>query len=307
MRLRPRGSSSDIDEASAIARRLSGQRAAPPSSGPPPAPAIAFAPVGQRAATARAGAPAAGPRTPVPEAAPPETAPPADLRDYGSPGRLEPPALPPIEPAPPPDEMRSPFPPGASEDSDAAAPASIDAHAPRGEPALQPALPEVGGPEPPADAADPELPPEPVVAEPALGVPPAIDTPPPEGDPLAGLTEPAPPPVPPPWTELLEECLPLARAQSAMVLDPGGAVAGSAGEWAPGRLDALAARLPAAIDKAEKAAHGEPMSAKLGPVTLTAWRADIGEGRYTLGFVADTMLPRDVSRSVEGYLRERRG
>src|SRR5262249_56036715 len=54
----------------------------------------------------------------------------------------------------------------------------------------------------------------------------------------------------PSWAQILDDCLYLARARSALVMDRGGRVVEARGEWPKNTLEKIAIRLKSAIDKA---------------------------------------------------------
>jgi hypothetical protein len=143
--------------------------------------------------------------------------------------------------------------------------------------------------------------------EPPLPTPPARE-PEPELELVADLEsamaeEPPPPPAPPSWTEILQDCLFLARAQGGLLINPQGQVVASSGEWPPPGVEAIAVRLVPAMDKALKDAPTRSVSVPLSGKHLTAWRVPVEGGLLTVGFVADAPLKPEVRPSIDAELK----
>jgi hypothetical protein len=115
--------------------------------------------------------------------------------------------------------------------------------------------------------------------------------------------EPPLPPAPPTWTEILQDCLFLARAGGALLINVQGQIAASCGEWPPPGVEAIAARLVPAMDKALKDAPTRSVSVPLSGKHLTAWRVPVEGGLLTVGFIADAPLKPEVRPSVDGELK----
>jgi hypothetical protein len=250
MKLSPPGSSSDLETARAIARRLSqptpSREAGRPSS-PAPPPLVAELPLAPRPA----------PRPPQPE--PPVVQPPVPPK----PERIA---------APPRPEPHVPAPVFELETE------------------REPDLPdledetEMAPSPPPAHEPEPELE---LVAD--------LES--------AMAEEPPLPPAPPTWTEILQDCLFLARAGGALLINVQGQIAASCGDWPPPGVEAIAARLVPAMDKALKDAPTRSVSVPLSGKHLTAWRVPVEGGLLTVGFIADAPLKPEVRPSVDGELK----
>jgi hypothetical protein len=258
MKLSPPGSSSDLETARAIARRLSQQTPSReahdrPLSAPPGG---AFVPP-----------PAEPPPAPRPAPPPPQAEPPV------------------VEPPIPPNPDRSvPPPPRAEPD---VPPPVFELETER-----EPDLPDL---EPDAETA-PSAPPAPEAeAEPELELVADLES--------AMAEEPPLPPAPPTWTEILQDCLFLARAGGALLINVQGQIAASCGDWPPPGVEAISARLVPAMDKALKDAPTRSVSVPLSGKHLTAWRVPVEGGLLTVGFIADAPLKPEVRPSIDGELK----
>jgi hypothetical protein len=173
---------------------------------------------------------------------------------------------------------------------------------PRTEPHVPPPVFEL---EAESDRGQPHF--EPELSEPPLSAPPVRGAEP-ELELVADLEsamaeEPPPPPAPPSWTEILQDCLFLARAQGGLLIDPQGHVVASCGEWPPPGVDAIAVRLVPAMDKALKDAPTRSVSVPLSGKHLTAWRVPVEGGLLTVGFAADAPLKPEVRPSIDAELK----
>jgi hypothetical protein len=115
--------------------------------------------------------------------------------------------------------------------------------------------------------------------------------------------EPPLPAAPPTWMEILQDCLFLARAGGALLINLQGQIAASCGDWPPPGVEAIAARLVPAMDKALKDAPTRSVSVPLSGKHLTAWRVPVEGGLLTVGFIADAPLKPEVRPSVDGELK----
>jgi hypothetical protein len=326
MKLNPPASSSDLEAAREIARRLhqrrrradferaGDQRVAPAPAEPLARPASAlFAPAAPlaRARPLEPSAPAVERRTatshvpaPTPEPAPPSwdddeseaephehlTGALGDLDDTGAEPAEIAEAAAPIEPA----------------DDDAS---SSDA-------ALS-GLPGVEVEEPGVDIAEEEtISPDEMVGasddEPATGDDPFQEPlgdefeptlPPDEGPPADGAEEIFDEtPAPPSWEEVVETCRDLAGASGAMIIDPAGQVFAAHGAWPEPGPDAIAGRLVVMMERTLKDAPTRSVSAPVGGQHLTAWRVPIAEGLLTAAFIADAPLRSDVRAAIDAEI-----
>src|SRR5262249_61816559 len=90
----------------------------------------------------------------------------------------------------------------------------------------------------------------------------------------------------PTWADLLQDCLYLARASGALLIDAQGEVVASCGEWPSPGVEHIAARLVPAMDKALKQAPHRSVSVPIGNLHLTAWRGHADGSTVTVGVVA---------------------
>jgi hypothetical protein len=119
-------------------------------------------------------------------------------------------------------------------------------------------------------------------------------------------------PTPPSWSDILQDCLFLARAKGAVLISPEGKVTAFCGDWpiregektsAAERVDAIALRLVPAMDKALKGAPTRSVSVPLGAQHLTAWRVPLASGLVTVGFVAEGQLKPEVRPTIDAELK----
>jgi hypothetical protein len=294
MKLSPPASSSDLDAAREIARRLNhiAMPAEPARPLPPYAPLKAgrdgglvpprrpSPPAWERAVTpAPASGPAATPAPPPAIAAPPLPSEPAAI----------------VEPAPFPEpHPREVAPPPVVETMREVPPAEVEAPAP---------------PPPRMSVAPPPLPaPRPVaVAPPPVPVEEVEDVQEIEedlGPDDSGASIEAAVAAPLSWSEIVAACLSLAEAKGALLIDPEGHVVAVSGDWPSPGAESIAARLVPAMDKALKDAPTRSVSVPLGGLHLTAWRAPMSQGLVTVGFVADAPLRPDLRPAIDATLRK---
>ncbi len=299
MRLSPPASSSDLDLARSIARRLS--RLASPADGAEARPLPPYTPF-------RAARPAERPpETPRVQA----NAPPAPVANpetvrVARPAVSEPPAP---KPAPPP----RPAPPPVVEEELGV----VDDEAPPPKPAPPPkAIPARPAPPPPppppvaeADAERAEIEAETEVEVPSrLAASPDMEE---DFEAAAKAAAEAVPeiepdaeaPAPASWADILQDCLYLARASGALLIDGQGEVAAYCGDWPPPGVEAIAARLVPAMDKALRAAPTRSVSVPIGNLHLTAWRVPVAETLVTVGFVAEAPLKAEVRPAIDAEVR----
>ncbi len=260
MKLSPPASSSDIDIARVIARRLARLGR---SGEAPEAPLPVFAPRAAGQAVE-----AAVPRAAERHLEPPRPAPPSPARPAAPEAQKPPPpveARRPAAPRPPPAPVEEPL--GVVEDEES-----------------EPPVPAASG----ASELD--------FAGSAAGPKPE-----PELELVADFEEEKP--APPSWSEILQDCLFLARSRGALLISPAGQVAASCGEWPPPGVDAIAARLVPAMEKALKNAPARSVSVPLGGQHLTAWRVPLSRGLITVGFVADAPLKPEIRPTIDGELK----
>lgn len=110
-------------------------------------------------------------------------------------------------------------------------------------------------------------------------------------------------PAPPSWSDILQDCLFLARAKGALLISPEGRVTAFCGDWPPPGVEAIAVRLVPAMEKALKGAPTRSVSVPLGAQHLTAWRVPLSSGLVTVGFVADGQLKPEVRPTIDAELK----
>jgi hypothetical protein len=319
MKLNPPASSSDLDIARQIARRLHQHRrrddqvaAAGPADEapartrltPPPLPHRP-APVGAlerpsfRPQDAASPVPPPRPRPEAPPEPPPRRVPPPPEPQVA---RREPA----FEPEPPEPSFDLPETPQLARptwaEPDAVAP-EPEPLAALGEPqgATDPGLPDV-------DMDEPPLSPEAMVGETGS-----------EGSPLDALTEPeaeaspfddalpeapevAEEPAAPSWDDIVETCLGLAHSRGAMLIDPAGQVFAARGDWPAPGPEAIASKLVAMMAKTLKDAPTRSISAPVMGMHLTAWRVPLPEGLVTAAFIGAAPVRADARPAIDGEI-----
>jgi len=338
MRLRPRGSSSDLQEARAIAERLERRAGTPPSqpssapsyvrfgggSAPPPLTTRAAEPTTAHASAPGAPAPAARP------AAPP-AAPPDATRAAGAPRAAEKAAaerrLEAFEAEGEPEEV-SPATPEALAETEEEVPA-VDVEPvaeeaePLGEPLEPGSLIEDVSPEAhPVDAGAPTdvIGAEALVEEPPVEASPVEDLAAEVAAPgeeweiaeetagesplseLSSMVEPEPEAAPPPtWESLLASARELAEAQAAMLIGPDGELVAATDGWPAAGPAAIASRLlPMVAPKLTNPGAFVPV--KLAGQVLSVWQIEVGERLVTVAILAEKALPVIVRPDVDELL-----
>jgi hypothetical protein len=316
VKLNPPASSSDLETAREIARRLhqsrrredrdattwsSEEAPARPRLTPPPLPRPHSEPVAGFQPPARP-APAPAPAlSPSPEPAPPpdldvevdSSEPSFDLPEtpaFERPSWSEPPAARPE--------------PTAIEDLAASFEPTPFAS---GEPQLQPQLPDVD-----VDVDEPPLSPEAMIGEAnEIDASPFDQLTAPEAPPFDEELLAAPPvaeePGPPSWDEIVETCMGLAQATGAMLVDPAGQVFAARGDWPAPGPDAIATKLVTMMAKTLKDAPTRSISAPLMGMHLTAWRVPLSEGLVTAAFIGAAPVRAEARPAVDAEIRRGAG
>lgn len=299
MKLNPPASSSDLETARQIARRLHQSRRRE-----------------DRGVAWSAEPEPARPR-PTPPPLPPRPAPAAEWSaPHPPPPPLPSPAPVPKPTAPPPPELEAePELPDVAVESDSADPSFDLPEAPPFErPAWREPEPEPAPLEDLADGGDVDI----DVDEPALS-PEEMVGGPPEGDssPLDQLTdsEPSPfddalldspaaaeEPAPPSWDDIVEACRELAQAKAAMLVDPAGQVFAARGDWPAPGPDAIATKLVTMMAKTLKDAPTRSISAPLMGMHLTAWRVQISEGLMTVAFIGAAPVRAEARPTIDAEI-----
>lgn len=316
MKLSPPASSSDLETARQIARRLHQQRrredrpgldehapeAAPAFRPPPPSPVPSPMP-----APIAPPLPAfVAPPLPAPVAPPPPTPvapPPPDVVAPPPPAPVAPPLPTPV--APPLPELEAPGPPTWDAPPTAKS-APLDPLAAFGEPT--PLVDEEEGGVLDLRGEEPEVSPEEMVG---LTEPPLEELPEPQAP---DVSSPSPfevdlddsagedvidAPAPPSWDDVTEACLALAQARGAMLVDPAGQVFSARGEWPAPGPDAIAAKLVATMERTLRDAPTRSISAPLMGSHLTAWRVPLAEGLVTAAFLGDSPVRAEVRPVID--------
>jgi hypothetical protein len=313
MKLNPPASSSDLEAAREIARRLhqsrrredrtattwsSEEAPARPRLTPPPLPRPHSEPVAGVQPPARP-APAPAPPPPPEPALPPDL----DVEVDSSEPSFDLPEAPAFE-RPSWSEPRAARPePTLLEDL--AGPYKRTPFA-AAEPQFQPQLPDVDIAEPPP------LSPEALVGEAnEIEASPFDQLTAPEASPfdeeLLGAPPVAEEPGPPSWDEIVETCMGLAQATGAMLVDPAGQVFAARGDWPAPGPDAIATKLVSMMAKTLKDAPTRSISAPLMGMHLTAWRVPLSEGLVTAAFIGAAPVRAEARPAVDGEIRRGAG
>src|SRR5262245_24491368 len=322
MKLSPPASSSDVDVARGIARRLS-RLAAPADAEEAPLPPYAPFPGARPAAAPRAEARPSEPPPPAPRPAPPTTSENLRMARAAAAEQHRPPAVAKAAPAPPPPAPPPPPPLAAVEEEMGVLAEEEPAPPPPPRPPLKPAPakpapPQKAAPPRPAPPPPPPPPPAPLLEEMPEESEFAVDG---EAE-VAASTDAMPdmdvdfeaaaraaaeavpdvePEVEAPrsWADILQDCLYLARASGALLIDAQGEVAAHTGDWPSPGVEHIAARLVPAMDKALKAAPHRSVSVPIGNLHLTAWRVHGTDTMVTVGFVAESPLKAEVRPAID--------
>lgn len=268
MKLSPPASSSDLDTAREIARRLHQRRRRedrPDQDHEAPAPGPALG-----------AAPALRPHTPAPIAPPPALDPPSWDEPATETAPTEGAAL---------DPLAAFGEPTAAEDEGDEGVPDIEAE----EPGVSPEE-LVGAPEPPFEDG-----PQPSAYDAVPLSPFDVDLDETEA-PAEELPE---APAPPSWDDIVETCLGLAEAGGAMLVDPAGQVFAARGDWPAPGPDAIAAKLVTTMERTLKDAPTRSISAPLVGKHLTAWRVPLTEGLVTAAFIGDSPVRAEARPSID--------
>ena len=240
-------------------------------------------------------------------------------RPRPAPVHIEPPrpAPVPLEPPPPPEP---PEPPSWDEPVGEAAPppapgeafepfAGVGELSPAEEPATDEGMPDL-------EVEEPGVSPEELVGVGAPEAPPLEDLPETEAGPSSAfdveLDEPPVEevvdlPAPPSWDDVVLACLEIAQVHGAMLVDPAGQVFAARGEWPEPGPDAIAAKLVATMDRTLKDAPTRSISAPLMGKHLTAWRVALAEGLVTAAFIGDSPVRAEARPAIDGEIHRGAG
>ncbi len=109
-------------------------------------------------------------------------------------------------------------------------------------------------------------------------------------------------PATPSWDEVVENCLMIAHARGAMLIDPAGQVLASNGFWPEPGPEPIATKLVAMMEKTLKDAPTRSVSAPVGAMHLTAWRVPLAEGLITVAFLGDAPLRAEARMPVDAEI-----
>src|SRR5262249_22607096 len=105
------------------------------------------------------------------------------------------------------------------------------------------------------------------------------------------------------WDVILQDCLYLARAAGALLIDSAGQVMTSCGDWPSPGVESIANRLVPAMEKALLTAPTRSVSVPIGKQHLTAWRVPMPDGLITIGFVAEAPLKAEVRPAIDAEVK----
>jgi hypothetical protein len=106
-------------------------------------------------------------------------------------------------------------------------------------------------------------------------------------------------PPPPSWDDIVEACLGLAQASGAMLVDPSGQVFAARGEWPAPGPDAIAAKLVTTMARTLRDAPTRSISAPLMGKHLTAWRIPLAEGLVTAAFLGQAPVRAEARPAID--------
>jgi hypothetical protein len=288
MRLRPRGSSSDLDEARAIAERLARPERSPVPPQGHPTPYVRFGGTAPSPAPVAAVETATAAAEPKPHVEAVEPLPPEGGAFEAAPER---PVVEAREEAP--YEL-----PLASEEVEVEVESPVEEPIEEsiGEPMEEP----IGEPEP-SIGAEPLA--EAIASEPVLpGAEWEVAEEAASDSPLSALSDMVssePEPTPPPsWDSLLERARELADAQAGLLIGPDGALLAATDGWPAVGATAIATRLLPMVEP-KLANPGALVPVKLAGQILSVWRFEVEEQPVTAAMLAEKALPVIVRPDID--------
>jgi hypothetical protein len=108
--------------------------------------------------------------------------------------------------------------------------------------------------------------------------------------------------APPSWDDVALTVSALAGARAAMLADPAGRVFAACGEWPDPGPHAIATKLVATMDRTLRDAPTRSISAPLMGSHLTAWRVPLDSGLVTAAFIGDSPVGADVRPSIDAEI-----
>ena len=114
-------------------------------------------------------------------------------------------------------------------------------------------------------------------------------------------------PAPPSWDDIVETCLGLAQAKGAMLIDPSGQVLAARGEWPGPGPDTIAAKLVSTMERTLRDAPTRSISAPLMGKHLTAWRVPLAQGLVTAAFIGDAPMRAEARSTIDDEIHRGAG
>ena len=105
------------------------------------------------------------------------------------------------------------------------------------------------------------------------------------------------------WDDVADTCLALAGAHGAMLVDTSAQVLTARGDWPEPGPDAIAGRLVSMMDRTLQDAPTRSVSAPIAAQHLTAWRIPASDGYFTVVFMGDAPLSADVRPDIDEHIR----
>ncbi len=106
----------------------------------------------------------------------------------------------------------------------------------------------------------------------------------------------------PSWDEVVVACLDASKARGAMLIDPAGQVFAARGEWPEPGPDAIAKKLVSTLDRTLKDAPTRSISAPLMGKHLTAWRVPLADGLVTAAFIGDAPVRAEARPAIDAEI-----
>jgi len=114
-------------------------------------------------------------------------------------------------------------------------------------------------------------------------------------------------PPQPSWGDIIERCMALAHARGALLADPSGQLVAVRGDWPDPGPEAIASRLVAMMERTLRDAPTRSVSAPVGGMHLTAWRVPAGELLLTAAFIAEALVKSDTRPAIDDEVQRGAG
>ncbi|HUL80027.1 MAG TPA: hypothetical protein VL691_22370 [Vicinamibacteria bacterium] len=111
----------------------------------------------------------------------------------------------------------------------------------------------------------------------------------------------------PSWDDVVAKCLVLSQSRAVMLVDPAGQVFAAHGDWPAPGPDAIAAKLVSTMDRTLKDAPTRSIQAPLAGRHLTAWRVPLVEGLVTVAFLGDAPVRTETRPAVDSEIHRGAG